>query len=57
MLNGQSELNRMIEIFNGIDTTTIYKGNEDEFDNSSQYKFNKKVTNGMQFTPMVDNQS
>ena len=55
MLNGQSELNRMIQIFNGIENTTYYKGYEGEFDLSTDYQFNSKRTNGMQFRPMVDN--
>ena len=40
MLNGQSELNRMIQIFNGIENTTYYKGYEGEFDLSTDYQFN-----------------
>lgn len=38
--NGQSQLNRMIQIFNGISNTTIYKGIDPELsDNSPENVF------------------
>lgn len=48
----------MVEYFNGISNTTVYKSKGDEFavTNSSNV-FSKNCTNGMQFRPKVDNQN
>ena len=54
--NGQEQLNRPIQLFNGVTNTTIYKGMEDELDQrQKEYFFNETSTNGMQFRPTIDN--
>lgn len=46
----------MLQVDNGIGTSTIYKGLDDELSlTSTEYTFAKmRPTNGMHFTPMID---
>lgn len=46
----------MIQVFNGITNSTLYKGLDDELSPTSvQYLLNETHTNGMQFIPTVYN--
>ena len=53
--NGQVELNRIIEVYNGVTNSTVYKGYSNESNLTHEYYFNASHTNGMQFMPMIYN--
>ena len=52
--NGQSQINRMIEVNNGMTNSTIYKGLDGELvATKSSHVFDEVHTNGMQFSPLI----
>ena len=53
--NGQTELNRIMTVFNGVNNFTVYKNLENELEASQTFYFNKTYTNGMQFMPKIFN--
>ena len=56
--NGQNQINRKVQIFDGLNKTTVYKGLGDELAATSlSHVFNLTHTNGMQFSPLVENQN
>ena len=54
--NGQLEMNRMVQIYNGISNSTFYKGFDGELDpTTTSQVINQTYTNGMQFAPSIYN--
>ena len=45
--NGQVQLNRMIQIFNGVSNSTVYKGLNNERNQTQSSYFNASSSNGM----------
>ena len=55
-LNGKTMVNRRVHLYNGISNSTYYRNCDNSLgDPNPKDLFNETHTNGMQFTPMVDN--
>jgi len=53
--NGQNQLNRKVQYYNGVGLSTVHRGLDEELTaTSDEHLLGKDHTNGMQFEPSVD---